>query len=408
MSRFGKFWAGQTVSEFGDRVSELALPLIAVTTLAATPTEVGLLTAAVWTPNLLSILVGAWVDGQAHRRRLLIIGDLISAAAILSLPVAYLFGVVTLTQLFVVAVLAGLGQVLFQAAGPSFFVKLVDRDRFVDANSKLSTSRSASFVAGPAIGGFLIQVLTAPLAMLADAVSFLVSALFISRIPVEPSVPAASSTARDGLAYVRRHPYLRAALACVTTINFFTFIAQALLVLFASRELGMSAGQIGLAFGLGSLGGLLGAVVAPRLSRVYGVGRGVVAGAILFPAPIALLPLAHGSGWPAFAVVAAAEAVSAFGVMIFDINLNAVQAAVTADGMRGRMVGVFGTINYGIRPLGAVIGGLLGSSVGVRPALVIAAAGGVLAVLWLLPSPIPRLVSLADLDAVDPVAPQPA
>jgi MFS family permease len=397
MRGFAKYWAGQTVSEFGDRVSELALPLIAVTTLAATPAEVGLLTAAVWTPNLLSILIGAWVDGQARRRRLLIIGNLISAAAILSLPLAYWFGAVTLAQLFMVALLAGFGQVLFHAAGPSFFVKLVDRDRYVDANSKLSTSRSASFVAGPALGGVLIQILTAPVAMLVDAVSFLVSALFISRIRVEPSVPAASSSPRDGLAYVRRHPYLRAALACVTTINFFTFIAQALVVLFASRELGLSAGLIGLAFGLGALGGLLGAVVAPRLSRRYGVGRGVVAGAILFPAPIALLALATGPSGLSFGLLVAAEAVSLFGVMIFDINLNAVQAAVTADEMRGRIVGVFGTINYGIRPLGAIIGGLLGTAVGVRPALLIAAAGGVLACLWLLPSPIPKIRSIEDL-----------
>ncbi|GLY97138.1 MFS transporter [Actinoplanes sp. NBRC 103695] len=397
MSRFGKYWAGQTVSEFGDRVSELALPLIAVTTLAATPAEVGLLTAAVWTPNLLSILIGSWVDGQSHRRRLLIIGNLISAAAMLSLPLAYWFGVVTLAQLFVVALLAGVGQVVFQAAGPSFFVKLVDRDGYVDANSKLSTTRSASFVAGPALGGFLIQFLTAPVAMLVDAVSFIVSALFISRIEVEPSVPAASSSPRDGLTYVRRHPYLRAALACVTTINFFTFIAQALVVLFASRELGLSAGLIGLAFGLGALGGLLGAVVAPRLSRRYGVGRGVVAGAILFPAPIALLALAGGPTWVTFAVLVAAEAVSMFGVMIFDINLNSVQAAVTADAMRGRMVGVFGTINYGIRPLGAVVGGLLATGIGVRPALLVAAAGGVLACLWLLPSPIPQIRDIKDL-----------
>jgi MFS family permease len=397
MRGFAKYWAGQTVSEFGDRVSELALPLIAVTTLAATPAEVGLLTAAVWTPNLLSILIGAWVDGQARRRRLLIIGNLISAAAILSLPLAYWFGAVTLAQLFMVALLAGFGQVLFHAAGPSFFVKLVDRDRYVDANSKLSTSRSASFVAGPALGGVLIQILTAPVAMLVDAVSFLISALFISRITAEPSVPAASSSPRDGLAYVRRHPYLRAALACVTTINFFTFIAQALVVLFASRELGLSAGLIGLAFGLGALGGLLGAVVAPRLSRRYGVGRGVVAGAILFPAPIALLALATGPSGLSFGLLVAAEAVSLFGVMIFDINLNAVQAAVTADEMRGRIVGVFGTINYGIRPLGAIIGGLLGTAVGVRPALLIAAAGGVLACLWLLPSPIPKIRSIEDL-----------
>lgn len=396
MSGFGKFWTAQTVSEFGDRVSELALPLIAVTTLAATPTEVGLLTAAVWAPNLLSILVGAWVDGQPHRRRLMIAGDLLSAVAILSLPIAYLLGTVTLAQLFVVALLAGVGQVLFTSAYPSFFVSLVAKDQYVAANSKLSTSRSASFVAGPALGGFLIQVLTAPVAMLIDAVSFLVSALFISRIKVAPSVPSPSSSPRDGLAYVRRHPYLRAALACVTTINFFGFIGQALVVLFASRALGLPAALIGLAFGIGALGGLLGAVVAPVLSRRYGVGRGVLVGAILFPAPTAAIALAGGPTWAAFTVLLVAEAVAGFGVMLFDINLNSVMAAVTADDMRSRVAGVFGTINYGSRPVGAAIGGLLGSWIGLRPTLWLAALGGLLACLWLLPSPIPRLRDLGE------------
>jgi MFS family permease len=386
---FNKLWAGETISMFGDRITELALPLIAVTALAAGATEVGLLTAAVWVPNLLSILVGSWVDGQAHRRRLLVIADVMRAAVLLSLPIAHWFGVVTLAQLFVVALLAGAGQVLFAASYPSFFVRLVSRDRYVEANSKLSTSRSASFVAGPALGGFLIQVLTAPVAMLIDALSFLASALFISRITVEPSVPSASASPLAGLSYVRSHPYLRASLACVTTVNFFTFIAQALVVLFASRELGLSAGLIGLAFGIGALGGLLGAVVAPRLSRRYGVGPLVVVGAVLFPAPIALIAVAAGPTWMAFGALLLAEALSGFGVMIFDINLNSVQAAVVADDMRSRVAGVFGTINYGARPLGAVVGGFLGSWLGLRPTLLLAAVGGALAFLWLLPSPIP-------------------
>ena len=207
---FNRFWAGQTISQFGDRISELALPLIAVTVFAATPAEVGLLTAAVWAPNLLSLLVGSWVDRQAHRKRLLVLADLLRAAVLLSLPIAHWFGMVTLAQLFVVALLAGVGQVLFSSAYPSFFVSLVDRDGYVDANSKLSTSRSASFVAGPAIGGFLIQILTAPVAMLIDAVSFLLSALLIGAIKVAPSVPATSSSPLSGLSYVWRHRYLRA------------------------------------------------------------------------------------------------------------------------------------------------------------------------------------------------------
>ena len=404
---FRRLWTGDLISQFGNRVSELALPLIAVVTLAATPAQVGLLTAAVWAPNLLGVLAGSWVDRQPHRRPILIGADLLQAAALVSLPVAYWFGMVTLAQLFAVALLSGAGQVLSMAAYQSFFVTLVDRDRYVEANSKLSISRSASFVGGPALGGYLVQVLSAPVAVLADALSFLASAFFLARIPatrapVRAERPSFLTDVRDGLRYVLRHPYLRSALGCVTTVNFFTFAAQALAVLFASRTLGLPPGVFGLAFGLGAVGGFLGAVLAPRLSRRYGVGRVVLAGSILFPAPIAVMALAGGPHWLAATIIAGGEALSSAGLMLFDINLNAVQTAVTADAMRSRVAGVFGTINYGARPLGAVVGGLLGSWLGVRPTLLIAAAGGTLCFLWLLPSPIPRVRTLSDIDHPDP------
>lgn len=404
---FRRLWTGDLISQFGNRVSELALPLIAVVTLAATPAQVGLLTAAVWAPNLLGVLAGSWVDRQPHRRPILIGADLLQAAALVSLPVAYWFGMVTLAQLFAVALLSGAGQVLSMAAYQSFFVTLVDRDRYVEANSKLSISRSASFVGGPALGGYLVQVLSAPVAVLADALSFLASAFFLARIPatrapVRAERPSFLTDVRDGLRYVLHHPYLRAALGCVTTVNFFTFACQALAVLFASRTLGLPPGVFGLAFGLGAVGGFLGAVLAPRLSRRYGVGRVVLAGSILFPAPIAVMALAGGPHWLAATIIAGGEALSSAGVMLFDINLNAVQTAVTADAMRSRVAGVFGTINYGARPLGAVTGGLLGSWLGVRPTLLIAAAGGTLCFLWLLPSPIPRIRALTEIDHPDP------
>jgi MFS family permease len=384
---FRRLWTGDLISQFGDRVTELALPLIAVATLAATPAQVGLLTAAVWTPNLLGVLAGAWVDRQPHRRSILIGADVVRAVAMLSLPVAHWFGMITLTQLFAVALLSGAGQVMSMAAYQSFFVTLVPPSHFVEANSKLSISRSASFVAGPALGGYLIQLLTAPVAVVFDAFSFLASALFLSRIPATrvPIAPAEDSGVRHGLRYVFRHPVLRAALACVTTLNFFTFIAQALAVLFASRTLGLPPGLFGLAFGLGAVGGLAGALLAPRLAKRYGVGRLVLVGSILFPAPIAVMALATGPHWLAATIIAAGEALSAAGVMIFDVNLNAVQTAVTADHMRSRVSGVFSTINYGSRPLGAVIGGLLGSWIGVRPTLLLAAVGGAMCCLWLLP-----------------------
>ncbi|WP_440575442.1 MFS transporter [Streptomyces sp. AC154] len=402
--RFTRFWAGNSVSQFGDRITELALPLIAVGALNASANQVAWLTALIWTPNLLAILLGAWVDQQPRKRSLMILADLLRAGVLLSLPAAYALGAVTLAHLYAVAVLAGAAGVLFNTSYPPFFVRLVPRASYVDANSKLSTSRSASYVVGPAIGGALVQALTAPVAIVVDALTFLASAVLIGRIPDDEPPPAtrdkdAPSLARragEGLRFVVRHPVLRASLGCAATVNFFTFVAgSGLLVLFASRSLGLSAGTIGLALGVGATGALLGAVCAPAISRRLGVGRSIVAGAVLFPAPIAIAAAADGPVWLRAGALAAAEFLSGFGVMLFDINLNSLQASVIPDGMRSRVAGAYSTINYGIRPLGAVAGGLLATLVGLRPTLLVAAVGGALSVLWLLPSPIPGIRSLA-------------
>jgi MFS family permease len=398
--RFAEFWTGHTVSQFGDRITELALPLIAVLVLDANASEVGLLTAAVWLPNLISLFVGAWVDHHPRKRRLLVVADVARAAALLSIPIAYLLGSVTLGHLYLVALFTGAGQVLFNMAYPSFFVTLVPRVAYLDANSKLSLSRAASFVAGPAVGGALIQALTAPVALVADAVSFLFSAVLIGRLRIDAEVTPDTSAgslprrAAEGLRFVVRDPILRASLRCSTTVNFFTFIAVAMLILFASRTLGLSAGVIGLALGIGAVGGLIGAAVAPVLGRTLGIGRAIVLGAILFPAPLALAAVATGPVVTKAALLGAAELFSSIGVMLFDVNLNALQTSVTPDEVRGRVAGAFSAVNYGIRPLGAVAGGWLGTVFGLRPTLLVAAIGGSLAFLWLLPSPVPRILRL--------------
>jgi MFS family permease len=402
---FRSLWAAQAVSQFGDRITELALPLIAVVILQATPIEVALVTAAVWLPNLLGLLLGAWVDHRRHKRRLLIAADILRAVVLLSLPVAYVFDAVSLGQLYAVALLIGAGEVLFNMANAPFFVTLVPQASYIDANSKLSATRSISFIAGPAVGGVLIQVLTAPVAVLVDAVSFVASAVFLGRIRVtelssnDDGAQDSMSLlhrAKDGLHFLLHHPVLRASLGCATTVNFFTFMSGALLVLYASRTLELESGLIGLAFGVGAVGGLLGALLAPVVSGRIGVGRTIVIGAILFPAPIALAALAAGPVWARLGTLAGAELLSSIGVMLFDVPLNALQTSVIPDGMRSRVAGAFTALNYGIRPLGAVVGGLLGSTLGLRPTLLIAAAGGTLSFLWLLPSPIPGFRSLGE------------
>ncbi|MEU8958029.1 MFS transporter [Streptomyces sp. NPDC048518] len=402
--RFRRFWAGQSISQFGDRITELALPLIAVGALHASAPQVAWLTALIWTPNLLAIVLGAWVDHRVHKRRLMVLADLVRAAVLLSVPAAYLLGAVTLGQLYVVALLMGAAGVLFNTAYPPFFVRLVPRSSYVDANSKLSTSRSASYVTGPAVGGALVQALTGPVAVVVDALTFLASAVLVGRVSVDESPDAhgraAAATsllrrAREGLVFVVRHPALRASLGCAATVNFFTFVAgSGLIVLFAGRNLGLTAGVIGAAFGVGATGSLLGAVLAPKVSRRFGVGRSIVVGAVLFPAPIALVAAAGGPLWARAGALAVAEFLSGVGVMLFDVNLNSLQAAVIPDGMRSRVAGAYSTINYGLRPVGAVVGGLLATVIGLRATLLIGAVGGALSLLWLLPSPIPRIRSL--------------
>lgn len=407
--RFATYWAGDAVSTFGDRISELALPLIAVTMLHASPIEVGLLVAAVWAPNLLSVIVGAWVEQRPSKQRLMVIANLIQAAGIASLPIAHLAAEVTLAQLYVVALVQGAGGVLHATSSQPFFVRLVPKRSYVEANSLLSGTRSASFVAGPALGGALIQAVTAPVAMLVDAVSFLVAAGAIRavRIDESPAAPSEESEAtgslgsriRSGLRFVGVHSYLRPALCCVTTCNFFSFILFSVLILFASRSLGLSPGEIGLAFGIGATGGLLGAALAGRLARRIGTGRAVVLGSIAFSLPFLALPLASGSTLTKCATLAAVQFVSAAGVMLFDVNLNSVQTAVIPDQMRSRVTGVFGTINYGVRPVGAALGGFLADRIGIGPVIVIAAIGGSLAFLWLLRTPVLNVRRVDDLQA---------
>jgi Na+/melibiose symporter-like transporter len=403
---FRVFWSAQGVSEFGDRITELALPLIAVTLLNASPGQVGLLTAAVWLPNLASLFIGTWVDQRRDKRPLMIAADLSRMVVLLSLPAAYLVHRLTLGQLYAIAILAGTAHVVFNTAYASFFLRLVSREHFLEANSKLSATRSISFMAGPAAGGLLIQWLTAPVAVLVDAASFLFSAVQVSRLktPVlepEPTTESLLLRARGGMGYLLRHPYLRASLGCATTVNFFNLMGSALLILFASRNLGLSAGIIGVAFGIGASGGLLGALAAAPLTRWIGAGRLIAIGAVVFPSAIAIAALASGPVWARATALGVAEFIGAFAVMCFDVPLNALQAAVTAERMRSRVSGAFSSINYGVRPLGALVGGLLGTWLGVRETLLISSAGGLLAVLWLIGSPIIRVRELDDLKPPD-------
>ena len=396
---FRRFFAGQAVSLVGDQVSLIALPLVGILVLHAGAAQMGYLTSAALLPNLLfSLHAGAWVDRRGRRREVMLAADLGRAALLASIPIAYAFDLLTIEQLYVVGFLEGLLSVFFYVAYSTLFVALVPRERYIEANQLLHGSRALSFVGGPSLGGILVQILSAPAALAADAVSFLVSAFSLSRIsPVEPPTePAEHGHLRAGASYIRHSPVIRASLLATATINFFNFVFFALVILYANRYLHIQPGALGIVIGVASIGSVIGSLVTGRIGRRIGIGPAFAFGCLLFPAPLVLVPLAAGPHWLVVGCVLVAEFFSGMGVMLLDITGGAIKAAVVPDRLRARVSGAYMVVNYGVRPLGALAGGLLGAAIGVRETLWIATVGAILGVLWLLPSPIMRMRELPE------------
>jgi MFS family permease len=396
---FRRLFSGQAVSLFGDQVSLLAVPLVAVLALHADAARMGLLSAAMLAPNLLfSLHLGALVDRRGGRRRAMIAADVGRALLLGSIPLAWAAGVLTFAQLLAVGFAVGTLDVLFHVSYATLFTAIVPRERYVEANQLLHGSRAFSTITGPSVGGMLVQALSAPLAVAADALSFLASAAFLGRIgAVEPPPePPSKGQLVAGMRFIRRTPLLFASLASTATINLFNFSFWALYVLFATKTLEVAPATLGLVLGAAAVGGLLGAVVTGAMGRRLGLGPAFVLGSFLFTAPLVLVPLAAGPRPAVLALLFAAEFLSGFGVMVLDIAAGSIQQALVPDRLRARVSGAYMMVNYGVRPLGSLLGGALGATIGLRPALWIAAVGATLGVLFLLPSPAMRLSELPE------------
>src|SRR5919201_1664753 len=400
---FRRFWIGETVSLLGDQITLLALPLVGVLALHASAAQMGYLTAAALFPALVfSLHAGAWVDRRGRRRQTMMATALGRAALLATVPLAYWLGALSLAQLYVVSFLVGTLSVVFFVAYGTLFVSLVPRERYVEASSLLNWSRALSFVGGPSLGGLLVQLLSAPGALLADAVSFLVSAASLGSIsPVEPPTETAErGHLKAGARYIAGSPIVRASLLATATINFFNFVFWSLFILYATRSLGVRPGVLGIVLGAASVGSVIGSLVTGAISRRIGVGPAFVLGCVLFPLPLVLVPLAGGPEWRILAFLSLAELLSGFGVMILDISVAAIRAALTPDRLRARVAGAYMVVNYGVRPLGALLGGALGTWIGLRSTLWIASTAAIAGVLWLLPSPLVRMRELPEVEEV--------
>jgi len=394
---FLRLWTGETISQFGSQISQLAIPLTAILVLDATAFEVAALTTVEFLPFIIFTLpAGVWVD-RMRRRPILIAGDVVRALLLGSIPIAYVLDALTLGQLFVVGFLFGICTVFFDVAYQSYLPSLVERNQIIEGNSKLEITRSAAQIGGPGLGGVLIQVFTAPYAVLLDAVSFAASALAIFRIrAVEETPPTVERSdgkkssmwteLKEGLRFVLSNPNLRAQAGCTSTSNFFSSVSFSIILVYAVRELDLSPGLIGFVFSLGALGGLAAALTATRISSRFGIGPTTIVMAAFF-GPTMILYAVAPSGNAAVPLLVTAQLIFGFTVVVYNIVQVSYRQAICPPRLQGRMNSVMRFIVWGTIPLGTLTGGALASWIGLRETIVVGAIGGGAAVLWIVFSP---------------------
>jgi MFS family permease len=396
---FLRLWSAQTVSALGSQVSLLALPLTALLVLHATPVEVALLATAGSVPTLLiGIPAGVWID-RMRRRPVMIVADLGRAAMLASAPVAYELGLLTLPQLYVLALVNGSFSVLFEVASQAYLPSVVSRGQLIEANAKFETTRVIAWSVGPGVGGGLISLVTAPVALLVDAASFVASACLLGSIPThEQRTQRTERTAsrrgelREGARYVLGDRYLRPLLFGHALANLALGLVWSIVIVYSVRELGLTAVTVGLVLSLGQIGGFAGAVFGRRVTEGLGAGLTVVAALFLF-GPAALL-LAIASRNAAIIFLGFGWTLENLARALYSISATSIRQALVPDRLQARATGFTETAGTGAFPVGTALGGAFAGVFGLRQAMLVAAFIGLLPFIPVALSPIRSLHEL--------------
>jgi predicted MFS family arabinose efflux permease len=398
---FLRLWAGQAVSQLGSSVSIVGLPLTAVVALGASPFQMGLLTGFGGLAILLfSPLAGAWAD-RFRRRRILILADVARGAALATIPLAAVLHRLSLGQLYFVAAANAAFSVFFNVTYQAYLPSLVGPDKVLEANSRLNSTESAAEIVGPGLTGLLVQLLTAPVAILLDAVSFLGSALSLLLIRSPEQRPDRSphhklgAEIAEGLHAAWHNPLLRTLMKRTGTLYFFMGFLSSLYFIYAVRQLGLSPGLVGILISIGGASSLLGAFAAERLVRTFGFGPTLVTCSVVGACSWLLVPLAHGPKAVCAAILGFSQ--------LFDLTWTVtsiqeltLRQSLVPDRLQGRVNAAMHVLSHGILPIGALIAGGVASSLGVRATLFLGGAGCLLSTGWLVFSPIARLRELPE------------
>lgn len=390
---FVKLWIGQTISEIGSRITIVALPLVAVLILNARPFQMGMLAGIGGFASLIFGLAAGLCVDRLRRRPILIVTDLGRAAVLGSIPLAAVYGVLRMAQIYAVVAVAGILTVLFDVAYQSYLPSLVERDQILEGNSKLAFSSSIAEIAGPGLTGILVQLLTAPIAILLDALSFLASALtvWLVRKPEPQVVPTLRLHVWEeltaGMRVIAQSPIRRALAGHSGTAGFFGGFFASLYVLYAISDLHLSPALLGAVIALGGVGNVLGAAIAPRLIRRAGIGAALIGSLLIMGAASLMIPLAHGSVVTATAFLMLAQ-VGDVSWPVFNVCELSVRQAITPGEVLGRVNAAMQMLNRGLLPIGSLGAGILAEMIGLRPTLAVGAVGLLSSSLWLVLSPI--------------------
>ena len=394
---FVKLWGSLTITAFGAQITNLALPLTAAVLLHATPWQMGVLVALETLPfALVSLHAGVLID-RVRKLPIVIAADIGRGVALLAIPIAAFTGSLTIEILYAVGFLCGVQNVVGGAAYQVLLAQMAGRNRLVEANAKVALGETSSALVGPGLAGGLIQLVTAPFAIVLDALTFFGSALMLRRIRIPHDVPdpgprpSVMTEIHEGLKLVWNNRTLQALAWLAGLWQILHHMQIAVLILFATRELGLSAGAIGLAYVFGGLGCVLASAFAQRLSMRFGVGPIIVHGLALTALGWQMFGLISGPVWFATLVLGCAMLMFDFGAVLYGINYLALRQAITPDRLLGRMTATMRFLTVAAAPLGSLVGGALATAIGLRGTLLTVGVLGILlvvgTVLW---SPVRR------------------
>lgn len=400
-SGFKALWAGQTISVLGSQLSGIAIPVLAVKVLEANEWQMGILNAADTAAFLLvGLIAGAWVD-RWRKRQVMIWADLVRMAALAVLPISWWMGSLTMWHLIVVSAIIGLASVFFDVAYQSYVPILLHKDAIGDGNSKLETTNQIAGIASPALVGWLLTLIKAPILLAIDALSYLLSAFSLALIkdrelpkPKEERKPLKHEIA-EGLKFVWHQKFIRAISFTTASSNFFASAAGTLLPLLLLRDLELSASAYGLIFSISSIGGLLGAVTTTRLIKRFGEGPVIAGSAVAMGlAALSIMSVVIVDSQYVVLVAGFSQFVMSFTILTYNITQVTARQRLCPEHLLGRMNASIRFMVWGTMPIGATLGGAVGSIAGVVPTMTMAYIGCLLAAGFVVFSPLRKMKEL--------------